>query len=259
MFFARPAYLIVALALLVTGCARANLPSSPSLPSISYVPLPLQSPVPLTAGTIDEFVTWIATMPSSQIADVKQEIAKASTNAQVVDALTSRLSFTHPGSYDQQLIYLSILGQMRNPRALPAINAYVYSRDCPVYEEQVHVPTQAHDATVFDTCAGLKSQAISMVAFINTTAAQTLVIKAIEGHPSRAVRLSAIDAYLYNNQDSARATAFLLKVARPDDKIFVGLPRLAPQYSLAKFDIAVARFYKAHPEKLARVPRRVRQ
>ena len=44
----------------------------------------------------------------------------ASDNS-VVDAVASRLSFTQPGSVDHQLIYLSVLGQMRNERALGPI------------------------------------------------------------------------------------------------------------------------------------------
>jgi len=254
-------FMLMTLALSATSaaaCGHSNPPGSADFPTISYVPLPIRSPVPLTVKNLDAFVSWIATMPASQIPDVKKAIAKARNDSPVVDAVANRLSFTHPGSYDQQLIYLSILGQMGNPRALPALNGYVYSRECPVYEESVRV-TALHDATQFDTCAGLKSRAISMIAFINTPAAQNLVLKAIEGHPSRAVRLSAIDAFLYENHDSRQAIALLVKTARPSDKMFVGLPRLAPQNSLRAFDAAVARFYHEHPEERAKIPKRVQK
>src|SRR5215469_1136850 len=191
MHIARLAVFTVVLSsAILSGCNRSTPPGSDSFHTITYVPLPIRSPVPLTVGSVDAFVDWIATMPSSEIPAVKTEIAQARSNSLVVDAVAGRLSFSHPGSYDQQLIYLSILGQMQNPRALPALEGYVNSKRCATYEESVHV-TASHDATKFDACAALKSRAASMIAFINTPAARSLVLKVIQDHPSRAVRLSA--------------------------------------------------------------------
>jgi hypothetical protein len=94
--------LSIAILCLAAGC-RVQDDNRP--PVIGYTPLPEQMPVPLQVGSVDKFVDWISTMPSSQLPLVKAQIASAASNPAVVEAVGSRLSFAAPGSYGRQLIY----------------------------------------------------------------------------------------------------------------------------------------------------------
>jgi hypothetical protein len=98
-----------------------------------------------------------------------------------------------------------------------------------------------------------------MIAYLNSPAAKLVVLKAIGGHPSRTVRLSAMNAYLYNNGDSAEAIATARHYAKPQEAIFVGLPRLSPETNRKDFAEHLARFYTEHPEELPPQPKRVAQ
>jgi HEAT repeat protein len=164
-------------------------------------------------------VEWLATMPASQVEDVKAQIAAVRSDPKVVDAVAAGLSFRNLGSYGRQLIYLSILGEMQNERALGPLQSYLNSPDCLVFEERVAVrpAPNAPNTSIFDGCAGLKARGVSMIAHLNSEAATAVVLNAIKEHPSRTVRLAAIDAYLYNNGDSPEAIATAKRLARPDE------------------------------------------
>jgi hypothetical protein len=242
---------------LVTACREEG--ENPP-PVIGYTPLPEQAPVHLEIGTVEKFADWVSTMPSSQVPLVKEQIAKVAANPAVVDAVASKLSFKEPGSYGRQLIYLSILGEMKNERAVGVLQIYLDSADCPVFEElrAVKPPAGFNQTSFFDACAGLKSAAVNTIAYLNTPAARNIVLQEVRNHASRAVRLSAMNSYLYNNNDSPDALALVRRYAREDEVKFVGLPRLAPQFSLKDFDERVARFYEEHPEEVQQpIPARI--
>jgi hypothetical protein len=99
-----------------------------------------------------------------------------------------------------------------------------------------------------------------MIAYINSAAAQVVVLKTIGDHASRTVRMSAMNAYLYNNGDSAEAIAAARQRAKPDEVKFVGLPRLSSDTDPKDFAARLARFYTEHPEErspqLTRVSRK---
>lgn len=243
---------LVAGCLVLFSCTYLIQPSpgnrSPS--TFNYQPLPTQPPVPLSVSTVDKFAFWVLTMNSTQVDDVTAQIALVAADDSVVDAVAGRLSFRNPGSVGHQLVYLSVLGQMKNPRAITPLHDYVYSTDCPVLEQINQEHSQSLNTSFLDTCAMLKSHAISMVSFINTQIAQQVVLQAVADHPSKAVRIAAMDAFLYNAGDSTAAFALVNSHAQPADRIFIGLPRLDPSTSLKEFDQRVVQFYRDHPDQL---------
>jgi len=240
--------LALVLLCLAAGCGKKE----GKLPTVTFTPLAKQTPVPLGVSTVGQFVEWVATMPVSQVDDVKAQIAAVRFDPNVVDAVAAGLSFRNPGSYGRQLIYLSILGEMQNERALGPLQSYLNSRDCLVFEERVAVQPgpNAPNTSMFDGCAGLKARAVSMIAHLNSEAATAVVSNAIKEHPSRTVRLAAIDAYLYNNGDTPEAIATAKRWAKPDEVKFVGLPRLASDTNRQDFEARLTRFYTEHPEEL---------
>jgi hypothetical protein len=243
---------LVLFSLVLFACAIRTRPGpgNQSPFPISYQPLPTQTPIPLSVSTIDKFAFWVLTMNSTQVDDVTKQIALVATDDSIVDGVAARLSFTNPGSVDHQLVYLSVLGQMKNGRAIAPLRDYVYSSQCPVFEQINQVKGGSLNSSILDTCAMLKSHAINMISHINTSAAHHVVLQAVSDHPSKALRISAIDAFLYNAGDSPAAIQLVGRYVRPKERIFIGLPRLDPATSLKEFDQRVARFYREYPEQL---------
>lgn len=241
---------------LAIGCDRKE---TGKLPTVAFVPLPNRTPVHLEVSTVENFVDWVSTMPSSQVGDVREQVSLVKSDPKVVDAVARGLSFRNLGSYGRQLIYLSILGEMKNERALSPLGDYLYSRECPVFEERIATrpESSAPKMSMFDACAGLKAAAVNMIAYINSQAAKAVVLKTISDHASRTVRLSAMNAYLYNNGDSAEAIAAARQHSKPEEVKFIGIPRLSPDTDPKDFTARLARFYTEHPEELAPQPIRV--
>jgi hypothetical protein len=242
--------------ILFTACGKKYGP----LPDIQYQPLPKQAPVRLDVSTLDAFVDWDATMPAAQVPEVQAQIALVKADTNVVDAVAGRLSFQNLGSYGKQLIYLSILGEMRNERALAPLHDYLYARDCPVFEERIalHLPPPGGpQESIFDACAGLKSAAVNMVSYLNSEAANRAVLNAVGDHPSRAVRISAINAYLFNHGDNDQAVAAVRQVTRPEEAMYIGMPRLTADANSAEFAARLERFFAANPGERAPQPVRV--
>jgi hypothetical protein len=238
------------------GCGKKE---TGKLPVVPFVPLAKQTPVPLQASTVNKFVDWVSTMPSSQVGEVKEQIALVKSDPKVVDAVAGKLSFRNLGSYGRQLIYLSILGEMRNERALGPLQNYLNSGECPVFEERAAIRSvpSAPKTSIFDACAGLKAAAVNMIAYINSAASQAVVLKTVGGHASRTVRLSAMNAYLYNNGDTADAIATVRKHAKPEEGKFVGLPRLTSDSDPKEFATRLARFYTENPDERPPQPMQV--
>src|SRR5258708_25167323 len=86
---------MVVLLCLAAGCGKKE----GKLPTVTFTPLAKQTPVPLGVSTVDQFVEWVATMPASQVDDVKAQIAAVRFDPDVVDAVAAGFSLRHPGSY----------------------------------------------------------------------------------------------------------------------------------------------------------------
>jgi hypothetical protein len=68
-----------------------------------------------------------------------------------------------------------------------------------------------------------------------------------------------MNAYLYNNGDSADAIATAKRYAKPAEVKFVGIPRLSPGTDQKDFAARLARFYAEYPEERPPEPKRVSQ
>lgn len=239
---------------LPAGCRKSN-PINPS--PAHATSSPKQTPVHLEVSTIEKFVDWVSSMPVSQVPDVKKQIALVASDTTLVDAIAGKLSFQTPVSYGRQLIYLSILGEMKNEHALPALSSFVNSKDCLVFEERGLLKADSSQGTTyFDYCAGLKSAAINMISYINSQSARQIVLRAIHDHPSRAVRVSGMNSFLYNQNDSTAAVELVRRHARANEAKLVGIPRLEPQSNLKEFGDRLARYYAEHPEDAPQLPTR---
>src|SRR5258706_14472523 len=78
---------MVVLLCLAAGCGKKD----GKLPAVTFTPLAKQMPVPLGVSTVDQFVEWAATMPASQVEDVKAQIAAVISGPRAVNAVAAGL------------------------------------------------------------------------------------------------------------------------------------------------------------------------
>ena len=87
-----------------------------------------------------------------------------------------------------------------------------------------------------------------MLAFIRTPKALEQVLAIASAHGSRAVRIAALDAYIFNHDDSPEAIERARGAARSSEAKFVGLARRERDGNPHEFDAKVRAFYQRYPE-----------
>jgi hypothetical protein len=236
------------------GPRASAYPQSLKAPLFESPTLPLPPPKELTADTIDEFVQWVAAVPNSDPQRIRDAVAKARGNDAVHLALIGRLFSLPVVDFGVHQLLLSILGELRRPDSAEHLIRFVNLPG----DQVIPLPPRQQGGglctSYLDYCAGLQARAVEMLAYLGTSPAHEAVLHAASAHPSRVVRLAALDAYLFNHQDSEEAAEQARAAARPEEAMFVGLPRRTSDSDPAEFEARVADFYKRYPSELPPVP-----
>jgi hypothetical protein len=144
-------------------------------------------------------------------------------------------------------VILSILGELRNERALDRLEEFIW------YEGEL-TPTMPHPherrSCMFEPSGTeiLQSRASEMLSYLATETAARATVRIARDHPKLAVRMAAIDAHLFNHGDSPEVAEELKKTVRATDRPFVGLPRKVRGGDIEQFEKAVFEWYERNPE-----------
>jgi hypothetical protein len=198
-------------------------------------------PAPKLVGSGDaarravlEFLAWAGASTPSQREEGRREIAAASGNSDVVQALCDEISAARTKDHSRALLGLSVLGEMRSPHA-------------PGRLLEGEDPEQT-------ALAILQGKAVSGLAYMNTAESNEEVFWAVSRHESRIVRAEAIRTYLANNQNSAEAKATLRKYVRKGEELFLDRPNRDPGEKAETFNRKLEEYLRAHPELAAPAP-----
>jgi hypothetical protein len=202
---------------------------------------------------VRNFVAWAGASNVRQREEARRVINEARENKAVASALCEEASRSQRVDHSRTLLVLSILGEMRNPAGEQCLRGILHQ---PFPE----TGTWAHGEIVEQTALGiLQAKAVDGLAYLHTPSGDEEVLWAAGKHPSRIVRAEAIEAYLWNHDDSQEARARLSRYIRPEEKIFLDRVRRAPEESGEVFNRKLATFLKAHPETAAPAPEHLSQ
>jgi len=212
-------------------------------PSLAVAPEQAKEAVP-------RFIAWAGASNVKQREDARRIIAEARDNQAVASAFCDEALRSQRTDNSRSLLALSILGEMRSPVGQECLTKLLHQ---PFPEKG----TSAQGEIVEQTALGmLQGKAVDGLAYLHTRAADEEVLWAAGKHPSRVVRAEAIEAYLWNHQDSEEARETLSRYIRPDEKIFLDRVRRDPGDSAEVFNRKLAVFLKAHPEAAAAAPQK---
>lgn len=209
----------------------------------------------LTAQTVHQFLRWAAAVPNGEVKVIKQRIA-AADDPKLVDALIDEVGRRPIQDVGLYLLLLSTIGELRDPRTESALVSLIWEEgplfDHPEPSEPIRRDTDhSHDdRSVLDFKAVVQSRAVEMLSYLGTHAAMQATLDVASKHASAAVRLAAIDAHLYNHEDSSEAADELRRIVRPNDVKMVGLPRFSRGMDTTEFDARVAAFYGRYPDEV---------
>ena len=186
------------------------------------------------AQLADEFARAVGSTRRRDIVDIYDAIRRIRKNAAAVTAFESAYEVAQEGSIDRRLLVLQIIGEMRQPNSLQFLRGVAWKPLPPKqegaeltsrreYEEMIEAAAVEAIAYIRDAKDDPSEQAVS----------ETLAVAA--GHESHAVRLAAIDAYVWNYGDDAAHLGELRRRLPPDSQRYVEMPRFHRGASGAKF------------------------
>jgi hypothetical protein len=227
--------------------AQAPTPGSAPPPQL-IVPVPgpaaappLASPNVPAAESVPRFIDWASRSGTEQREIVRKLIAAAAKNSDVAEELCREIFEAQKSDHSRTLIMLSVLGEMRNPEGEKCLTRFIHQ---PFPTQGTVVNGEIIEQTSLGT---LQGKAADGLAYAGTETGDREVLWAAGAHPSRIVRAEAINAYLWNHQDSQTARAALLKVVRPDEAGFLDRPRHEPGMNRDQFNGKLLEYAKKHP------------
>ena len=233
--------------------AHIHRPSHTPPTACDAPPLRHAPPFDITSGpslsreTWDQFVTWAATVPQSHVDVVRRRIVACDRDGRVLEALLDALWKLPVVDAGRHRIILSILGEMKDERAVERLSDFVW-------HDGELTPTVTSNGRPrpcmfeVDGTELLQSRAAEMLSYIGTQAAKTTILKVAQSHPKLTVRMAAIDAHLYNHGDSREAADELRRLVRASDRPLVGLPRKVRGVDAEAFEQAVLEWYEQNRE-----------
>jgi hypothetical protein len=236
------------------GTRSSAFPQTASPPVFASPTLPLPPPSDLTAGTVDEFIRWTAAVPVSEVQQIRDAVAKARGDDAVHAALIDRLFSLPAPDFGQHLITLSIIGELGRPDSADHLIRFVHLPSSEVIPIPPREQSGGLQTSFLEYGAALQARAVEMLTHLGSQHALDATLHAAFAHPSRAVRIAALDAFTYHHNDSPDAVSRARAAARPTEAKLVGLPRRSRDGNPADFDAQVADFYRRYPTEVPPQP-----
>jgi hypothetical protein len=220
----------------------------------SLPPFDLLSGPQLSIDTLEEFVIWSAMVPISHIDLIRQRISRSDSDDKLVDGLLDELWKLPIVDIARHRVILSILGELRDERALTRLEEFVWYEgeftDAPAHSDELR-------SCMFETDSKdlLQSRATEMLSYLATDEAARATVRIARDHPLPAVRAAAIDAHLFNHEDSREVADELRNIVRASDRPLVGLPRKVRDGDVEAFERAVFEWYERNPKHRPPKPR----
>lgn len=205
-------------------------------------------PVELSQETTKEFIQWASGSSLEEREIVREAIGKASKEEVVLSSLFQEYEKVKTDDIGYSLVVISIIGELQNQAALPGLEEIIFE-EVPEAEKEFH-----SGLTKADLVEILASKAVEAAAYLKTETSDSLVLRVVKEHGSKAVRSSAIDAYLYNHDDTEEAKNALKNIVRQEDEILLDRVRFTRNSTKAEFDKGLNSFYEKNPKEVAPIP-----
>jgi hypothetical protein len=221
---------------------RAEQAQSPTLPL----------PPPRDAATTDAFLSWVANMPRERTLEVREAISAMTDKSAVAEVLNEQLFNLPCADVGRHLLLLSTIGELREAASIAALERFTWLRDERIFD----TPSPAQAACTFSSSGMLQARAAEMMVWVLGVKEDDSVLRVIRDHPSRLVRIAAIDAYLFQRGDAPAAKEFLRGQISADDWSMIGLPRFGADTDRETFERQTAEYEAAHPSHVPRPQKR---
>ena len=155
--------------------------------------------------------------------------------AEIVSVLEERYRQTPAGMHSSRLFLLQVMGQLKRNDALPFLKAVV--------DQPLPAVSATYGYSKRELEEMLHAKAVHGIAYLDSDSSRAMLLDIINTHASKYVRVEAIDAYMWNNDDSERAASELGNNTPPELQRYIGLPRFHDGMDAKAFDDAVSAWH----------------
>lgn len=256
------AALIVGVVISTTGCGRKTDEAGPGskepggpAPSRLLAERKLHQPPPLSGQgeeakrAVEGFIKWAGQSTVQEREDGRKAIVAARDNKDIAAALCEQAFAAQSKDNSRALLILAIIGELRSPDGEECLRRFVSQ---PLPTKGTIVEGQIIEQVALAT---LQAKAIDGLAYVGTETGNAEVLKAVSEHPSIIVRAEAINAYLWNHQNSAEARATLQRYVRKGEEIYLDRVRREEKETARTFNPKLEAYLKQHPEVIPPAPK----
>lgn len=222
---------ISCVSLLLSACDAKNTPADP--PSLSQPPqvilpsddlqavsdLRPNAPVEEITAVLDSVLPQLYQLSGSEFHRGMEVIEFLRSQPRAVEALAARYTSLSAIEYDQRMFTVQILGELRRVDALPHLESISWAK-LPE-DEGIAEGLSARD---FETM--IQVHAVNGIAYLRTDESNAIVLRLIQEHEARSVRIGAIDAYMWNHDDDPAVAKQLYAQLPTDLHPYVEMPRV---------------------------------
>ena len=189
---------------------------------------------------VPKLVATMSRIPAKEIGVVYQALMELRRQPNVITAFISYFSQLTKDAYPEQIFTVRIIGELQRTDAHAFLTALIWE-SLPDFE-----PHAEERLTRRQHAEMLKSVAISGLAYMRAPEgtpfddSMTEVFRVLQTHPSRAVRIAAIDAYMWNNNDHPKIAERLYQALPSEFHPFVERARFYRGMNQAVFDAGLS-------------------
>jgi hypothetical protein len=214
-----------------------------------HQPPPLSGQGEEARRAVENFIKWAGQSVVQEREDGRKAIQAARDNKEIAAALCEQVFAAQSKDNSRSLLILAIIGELRNPEGEECLRRFVSQ---PLPTRGTLVEGQIIEQVALAT---LQAKAIEGLAYVGTESGNAEVLKAVSEHPSIIVRAAAINAYLWNHQDSAEARATLQRYVRKGEEIYLDRVRREANDTARTFNPKMEAYLKQHPEVIPPAPK----
>ncbi|HEY9422835.1 MAG TPA: hypothetical protein VIW92_15590 [Thermoanaerobaculia bacterium] len=151
---------------------------------------------------------------------VKETVASLRRQPGAVEAMERQYRRLPAEAIEQRLMVLGLLGEMKRPDAVAQLREVIWAPLPPAASK-----AEVEKLTERDLEEMVQVKAVQGLAYLATPQANAAVREVIKNHEALHVRVSAIDAYMWNHSDSPETAAELYRLLPADLHPYVERPR----------------------------------
>jgi len=180
--------------------------------------LPAKASVDEVEVALDDVLPQVYRATNRDLPVVAELVEKLRQQPGAVEAMARQYRQLPTEAIGQRLVVLGMLGEMKRPDAVAQLRKVVWE-PLPVADPQPEGLTER------DFEEMIQAKAVQGLAFLATPQADAAVREVIEHHEALHVRVSAIDAYMWNHADSPETAAELYRLLPAELHPYVERPR----------------------------------